>query len=243
MSTRNLKHLFQPKSVAVIGASKKPHSVGATVLKNLVLGGFAGPIMPVNPKYEMLAGLQVYARIEDLPEAPDLAVICTPPTTIPTLISELGARGTKAVIVLTGGLGAVTDLHGKTMKEAMLAAARPHLIRILGPNCVGLLAPGMRLNASFAHTDALAGKLAFVSQSGAMVTGVLDWAKSRGIGFSKFISLGDAADVDFGDVLDYLASDVETQSIMLYIEAITSARKFMSAARAAARSKPTIVIK
>jgi acetyltransferase len=243
MSIRNLKHLFQPKSVAVIGASNKPHSIGATVLKNLVVGGFAGPIMPVNPKYRMLAGLEVYSRIEQLPAAPDLAIICTPPTTIPGLISALGARGTKAAIVLTGGLGTVTDLRGKTMKEAMLAAARPHLLRILGPNCVGLIAPGIQLNASFAHTDALPGKVAFVSQSGAMVTGVLDWAKSRGIGFSKFIALGDGADIDFGDVLDYLASDAETHAIMLYVEAITSARKFMSAARAAARSKPTIVIK
>jgi acetyltransferase len=243
MSIRNLKHLFQPKSVAVIGASAKQHSVGATVLKNLVVGGFAGPIMPVNPKYRTLYGLEVYSRIKHLPEAPDLAVICTPPITLPGLISELGERGTKAAIVLTAGLGGVTDLHGKTMKEAMLIAAKPHLLRILGPNCVGLIAPGIRLNASFAHTDALPGKVAFVSQSGAMVTGVLDWAKSRGIGFSKFISLGDGADVDFGDVLDYLASDVETQAIMLYVEAITSARKFMSAARAAARSRPTIVIK
>jgi acetyltransferase len=243
MSIRNLKHLFQPKSVAVIGASAKQHSIGATVLKNLVVGGFAGPIMPVNPKYRTLCGLEVYSRIAHLPHAPDLAVICTPPITIPGLIGELGERGTKAAIVLTAGLAAVTDLHGRTMKEAMLAAASPHLLRILGPNCVGLIAPGIRLNASFAHTDALPGKVAFVSQSGAMVTGVLDWAKSRGIGFSKFISLGDGADVDFGDVLDYLASDVDTQAIMLYVEAITSARKFMSAARAAARSKPTIVIK
>ncbi|MDB5771554.1 MAG: family N-acetyltransferase [Burkholderia sp.] len=243
MSIRNLQHLFQPKSVAVIGASNKPHSVGATVLTNLVVGGFGGPIMPVNPKYDKLAGLEVYKRVSHLPSAPDLAVICTPPTTIPGLIAELGERGTKAAIVLTAGLTAVTDLHGKTMKEAMLVAARPHLLRILGPNCVGLIAPGIKLNASFAHTDALPGRVAFVSQSGAMVTGVLDWAKSRGIGFSRFISLGDSADVDFGDVLDYLASDVTTHAIMLYAEAITSARKFMSAARAAARSKPTIVIK
>jgi acetyltransferase len=129
------------------------------------------------------------------------------------------------------------------MEELMLAEAKPHLLRILGPNCVGLLVPAIGLNASFAHTSALPGKIAFVSQSGAMVTGVLDWAKSRGIGFSKFISLGDSADVDFGDVLDYLASDWETQAILLYVEAISAARKFMSAARAAARSKPTLVIK
>ena len=162
---------------------------------------------------------------------------------MPELIAQLGAYGTKAVIVLTSGLATVKDRHGKSMKELMLAAAKPHLLRILGPNCVGLLAPHVGLNASFAHVNALPGKIAFVSQSGAMVTGVLDWANSRGIGFSKFISLGDSADVDFGDLLDYLASDPDTHAILLYAEAVTSARKFMSAARAAARSKPTLIVK
>lgn len=243
MSVRNLKYLFEPSSIAVIGASPKPHSVGATVLQNLLAGGFRGTVMLVNPKYDMMADLKVYASAAKLPGAPDLAVICTPPSTVPGIIADLGKLGTKAAIVLTAGLGAVKDLRGRTMKDLMLAAAKPHLLRILGPNCVGLLVPGLGVNASFAHTGALPGKIAFVSQSGAMVTGVLDWAKSRGIGFSKFISLGDSADVDFGDVLDYLASDPETHAILLYMEAITDARKFMSAARAAARSKPTLVIK
>lgn len=243
MSVRNLKYLFEPSSIAVIGASPKPHSVGATVLQNLLAGGFRGTVMLVNPKYDMMADLKVYASAAKLPGAPDLAVICTPPSTVPGIIADLGKLGTKAAIVLTAGLGAVKDLRGRNMKDLMLAAAKPHLLRILGPNCVGLLVPGLGVNASFAHTGALPGKIAFVSQSGAMVTGVLDWAKSRGIGFSKFISLGDSADVDFGDVLDYLASDPETHAILLYMEAITDARKFMSAARAAARSKPTLVIK
>jgi acetyltransferase len=243
MSIRNLKHLFEPHSVAVIGASSRPHSVGATVFQNLVAGGFNGTVMPVNPKYQTLSGLQVYASAAKLPSAPDLAVICTPPATIPDIISDLGKLGTKAAIVLSAGLATAKDLRGRTMKDLMLAAAKPHLLRVLGPNCVGLLVPGIGLNASFAHADALPGKIAFVSQSGAMVTGVLDWAKSRGIGFSKFISLGESADVDFGDVLDYLASDPDTHAILLYVEAIKDARKFMSAARAAARSKPTLVIK
>ena len=241
MSVRNLKHLFRPTSVAIIGASIRAHSVGATVLRNIVIGGFSGPVLPVNPKYDMLSGLKTYASVGDLPLAPELAIICTPPQTVPGLISELGAAGTRAVIVLTAGLGAATE--GVSIKQRMLDAARPNLVRILGPNCVGLLVPGIGLNASFAHAGALPGKIAFVSQSGAMVTGVLDWAKSRGIGFSKFISLGDGSDIDFGDVLDYLASDGETRSILLYIEAVSEARKFMSAARAAARSKPTLVIK
>jgi acetyltransferase len=243
MSIRNLEHFFQPQSVAVIGASDKPRSVGATVLHNLVAGGFAGRILPVNPKHDVLAGLEVYATVDRMPETPELAIICTPPATVPALINKLGARGTKAAVVITAGLGGVDDGQGRTLKEAMLAASKPYLLRILGPNCVGLLVPRIGLNASFAHTDALPGKIAFVSQSGALVTAVLDWAKSRCIGFSKFISLGDSADVDFGDVLDYLGGDAETHAILLYIESITAARKFMSAARAAARNKPVIVVK
>ncbi len=243
MSVRNLEHLFRPRSIAVIGASGAPRSVGATVLHNLVEGKFAGAIMPVNPKHDELDGIKVYPTVASLPTVPELAVICTPPATVPTLISQLGDRGSKAAIVITAGLGRDKDSQGRTLKEAMLAAAKPHLLRILGPNCVGLLVPGLGLNASFAHTNALPGKIAFVSQSGALVTAVLDWAKSRGIGFSKFISLGDSADVDVGDVLDYLGSDAETHAILLYLESITAARKFMSAARAAARNKPVIVVK
>lgn len=243
MTIRNLNHLFRPESVAVIGASSRPRSVGATVLQNLVTGGFAGPIYPVNPKYDQLAGLQVFRNVAQLPQTPELAVICTPPATVPGLIRELGERGTRAAVVLTAGLNGLQGEGERSLKDAMLAAGRPYLMRILGPNCVGLLVPGIGLNASFAHTAALPGRIAFVSQSGAMVTGVLDWAKSRGIGFSKFISLGESADVDFGDVLDYLANDGETTAILLYVEAITSARKFMSAARAAARTKPTLAIK
>lgn len=243
MSIRNLKHLFEPSSIAVIGASDKPHRVGTTVLQNLVAGGFAGAVMPVNPKYETLSGLTVYRSTAKLPGVPELAIVCTPPSTVPGIIGELGKLGTKAAIVLTAGMGSTRDLLGRSMKDLMLAAARPHLLRILGPNCVGLLVPALGLNAGLAHTGAQHGKIAFVSQSGAMMTGVLDWANSRGIGFSKFISLGDSADVDFGDLLDYLASDADTQAILLYMETITNARKFMSAARAAARSKPTLVIK
>jgi len=243
MSIRNLEHLFRPQSIALIGASDRPRSVGATVLRNLIDGKFAGAIMLVNPKHDELGGIKVYPTVASLPAIPELAVICTPPATVPALIGEVGAFGTKAAIVITAGLGMSKDSQGRTLKESMLAAARPHLLRVLGPNCVGLLIPGLGLNASFAHTSAVPGKIAFVSQSGALVTAVLDWAKARGIGFSKFISLGDSADVDCGDVLDYLASDAETHSILLYLESITAARKFMSAARAAARNKPVIVVK
>ncbi|MDB5824916.1 MAG: family N-acetyltransferase [Herminiimonas sp.] len=243
MSIRNLQQMFAPRSVALIGASQRPHSVGATVLRNLNEGGFKGAIFPVNPKHAELAGLRCWPDVTSLPETPELAVICTPPATVPAIIRELGMRGTRAAIVLTAGLGARYDDTGRTVKQAMLDEANPWLLRILGPNCVGLLVPGIGLNASFAHTGALPGGIAFVSQSGALVTGVLDWAKSRGIGFSRFVSLGESADVDFGDVLDFLASDIETRAILLYVEDIRHARKFMSAARAAARSKPTLIVK
>lgn len=236
MSTRNLEFLFRPTSIAVIGASDRKGSVGATVIRNIIAGGFKGKIYPVNHAHRKVAGQLAYARVEDLPQTPDLAVIATPPATIPALIDALGHRGTRAVVVISGGLDHATN-------QAMRDAARPYLLRILGPNCVGLLVPGIGLNASFAHTSALPGNLAFVSQSGGLTTAVLDWAKSRDIGFSHFISLGEAADVDFGDVLDYLASDSSTHAILLYIESIASSRKFMSAARAAARNKPVLVVK
>jgi len=243
MSVRNLDKLFAPRSVALIGASERPGSLGATLLHNLVAGGFRGAIHPVNPKYTELAGLPVAASVAALASAPDLAVICTPPATVPALIRQLGEMGTRAAVVLSAGLADARDERGRSLRQAMLDAANPYLLRILGPNSAGLLAPGLGLNASVAHSGALPGRIAFVSQSGALMTGVLDWARSRGIGFSHFIALGDSADVDLGDVLDYLASDGATGSILLYVEHLRYARKFMSAARAAARSKPTLVLK
>jgi acetyltransferase len=243
VTIRNLEFLFRPKSIAVIGASDRDGSVGATVIRNVLAGGFSGPVYAVNRRHEEVAGQRAYRDVTSLPEAPDLAVIATPPATIPELIGALGARGTRAAVVLTAGLAAARAGDGKSLTQAMLEAARPHLLRILGPNCVGLLVPGLGINASFAHTAALPGNLAFVSQSGGLTTAVLDWARSRAIGFSHFISLGDAADVDFGDVLDYLASDAATRAILLYIESVQSARKFMSAARAAARNKPVVAVK
>ena len=243
MSIRNLDHLFRPNSIAVIGASDRPHSVGATVILNLLEGRFAGPVMPVNPKCDAVAGMRAYRNLASLPAAPELAVICTPPATVPGIIAELGAMGTRAAVVLTAGMAGSKNSQGLSLQQAMLDAAKPHLLRILGPNCVGLIIPRLGLNASFAHTNALAGRIAFVSQSGALTTAVLDWAKTNGIGFSYFISIGDSADIDFGDVLDYLGSDPGTRAILLYIESVREARKFMSAARAAARNKPIIVVK
>ena len=236
MSIRHLDRLLEPKSIAVIGASDRVGSVGATVWRNLCAGDFAGPKYAVNPKHTTIGGVAAFSDPAALPQAPDLAVLCTPPDTVPGLIRQLGHLGTRAAVIMTAGLTA-------SQKQATLDAARPYLLRILGPNCLGLLSPHLGLNASFAHTDALPGEVAFVSQSGALVTAVLDWAKSRQIGFSHMVSLGEHADVDFGDLIDHLASDARTRSILLYIESIEEPRKFMSAARAAARNKPVIVVK
>ena len=243
MSVHNLKKLFRPESVAVIGASNRPRAIGALVMRNLLQGGFDGPIMPVNPKYKAVGGVLAYGDVADLPLTPDLAVICTPPPTVPNLIDQLGTRGTRAAIVLTAGLDRERMERGGTIQDALIKTARRHQLRVLGPNCLGLLVPGIKLNASFSHLPAHVGQIAFVSQSGAMCTAVLDWARSRGIGFSHFVSLGNKADVDFGDVIDYLGSDPNTRSILLYIEGIRDGRKFMSAARAAARNKPVLAIK
>ncbi len=241
MSRRNLEHLLNPRSIALIGASDRPHSVGATVMRNLLGAGFAGPVWPVNLRHAVVAGRRAYPSVAELPEAPQLAIVCTPAPGIPALISELGARGTRAAIVISAGLE--ERVGGRTLASAMLEAAKPFTLRILGPNCIGLLVPGIGLNASFAHVGARKGDLAFVAQSGALTTAMLDWADAQGIGFSHFISLGNAVDVDFGDLLDHLARDGATRAILLYIESVTAARKFVSAARTVARNKPVIVVK
>ena len=243
MSTRNFDKLFRPASVAVVGATPRPKSIGAQVMDNLLHGGFSGPIMPVNPNHESVCGVLAYKDVASLPMVPDLAVICTPPETVLDLVEELCERGVRAAVVLTAGLRDEEVEDGVSIADAMLVIVKKYGMRILGPNSLGLLVPGVGLNASFAHTPALPGKIAFVSQSGALCTAVLDWARPRGIGFSHFLSMGDMAELDFGDVLDYLGSDPETSAILLYIESIHHNRTFMSAARAAARNKPVLAIK
>jgi acetyltransferase len=236
VTIRNLERLLAPASIALVGASNEADSIGLWLARNLLAGGFAGPIRLVNPRRPRILDHDALASIAELPEAPDLAVIATPPATIPHVVAELGARGTRAAIVVTAGLDA-------GVRQKMLDAARPHCLRILGPNVIGLMLPGIGLNASFSHIAAPKGDLALLSQSGALITGILDWASSRGIGFSHVVSLGDMADVDFGDMLDYLAADTESRAVLIYMEALTGARKFMSAARRAARVKPVVVVK
>jgi acetyltransferase len=247
MSLRNLDQLFRPGSIAVIGASNQENTVGRVVMRNLLQAGFAGPILPVNPRHEAVAGVLAYPSVRELPRCPDLAVICTPAATVPGIIDELGGLGCRAAVVLSAGLGQPDSqpngAQGPSLATEMLAAAGKYGLRILGPNCVGLIAPGHRLNASFAHAPALPGKLAFLSQSGGLCTAILDWARSRDIGFSYFVSLGDQADVDFADVIDWLVEQGDARAILLYVESVQHARKFLSAARAASRVLPIVAIK
>lgn len=243
MTIRNLDALFKPASIALVGASEEPSSIGAVLAKNLLNGGYQGRIMLVNPKHKKMHNTTCYTDIAHLPETPDLAIIATPPATVPELVSSLGSKGTKGAVVITAGFAEAAAWQGKELQQALLDAAKPHLLRLIGPNCLGILVPGVGINASFSHINASPGKLAFVTQSGAIVTAMLDWAEAQGIGFSHIVSLGDMCDVDFGDMLDYLANDKNTRAILLYIEAVNSSRKFMSAARAAARMKPVIVVK
>ncbi|HYN38041.1 MAG TPA: CoA-binding protein, partial [Rhodospirillales bacterium] len=243
MSIRNLDRLFKPRSLALVGASKEKGSLGAVLARNLFTAGFAGPIMPVNPRYQAIEGVLSYPNADALPEVPDLVVIATPPATVPDLVGAFAARGTRGAVVITAGFGEGGDAAGDSLRRAMLEAAGRHGMRIVGPNCIGVMVPSQGLNAGFAHIAPHPGSIAFVAQSGAVATSVLDWASARGIGFSHIVSLGDMSDVDFGDMLDYLAGEPEVRAVLLYIEAVTQARKFMSAARAASRLKPVIVIK
>ena len=236
MTIRNLEKLLAPKSVALIGASPAPGSVGAIVTTNLTAGGFSGPIWLVNPHHRSIGDAHCYPTVAALPGVPDLGVIATPPETIPGLITDLAAKGTRAAVVITAGVSG-------PLRTEMLKASQAACLRIEGPNCLGLLLPEIGLNASFSHRMPLKGDLAFLSQSGALVTALIDWASDRGIGFSHVVSVGDMADVDFGDLLDYLAGDTSSRAILIYMEQLTQAPKFLSAARRAARAKPVIVLK
>jgi len=194
MSIRNLEFALKPRSVALIGASKRPGSVGAVLARNLFKGGFDGPIMPVNPKYQAIEGVLTYPSIEALPLVPDLAVISTPPETVPGIVEALGRKGTRAAVAITAGFGESKEAAGRERQQALLDAARPYLLRIIGPNCLGILVPGIGLNASFAHLTPAKGPIAFVAQSGAIITSVMDWAERRGIGFSHLVSSAGSSD-------------------------------------------------
>ncbi|QFU22682.1 bifunctional acetate--CoA ligase family protein/GNAT family N-acetyltransferase [Shewanella eurypsychrophilus] len=243
MSQRTLNTLFKPKSVAIIGASNREKRAGNVVMRNLLAGGFSGPIMPVTPKYEAVLGVLAYPNIEALPLIPDLAIICTAAIKVPAIVEKLAQFGCKVAIINASGMSQQTTEDGIDLLTQSKSNAKCYGMRLLGPNSLGMMLPNLGLNASLAHTSALPGKIAFVSQSAAICTTVLDWANNKGIGFSSFISLGDATDIDFDELLDYLGRDSRTSAIMLYIDSINEKRHFLSAARAASRNKPILVIK
>lgn len=240
MTVRNLDRLFKPKSIALIGQDWSDRAPARLVARNLLRGGFAGPVMPVaGSKVKAVEGVLAYPDLAALPLAPDLAVVAGAPEQLPDLISQLGALGTRALVALGGGLPA----DGGALAQAIRSAARPFMMRVVGPGCLGVMMPDHGLNASLAHIAPLKGDIACITRSAAMATTVLDWATARGIGFSHLISVGDMVDVDFGDMLDYLCADGHTRAILVTLDTISSARKFMSAARAASRLKPVIVLK
>src|SRR6266568_2749896 len=239
MSTYRLDKLFSPRSVAVVGASPRETSAGRAVLANLRQGGFEGSIHVVNPRYDEIEVIRSLKSFGELPEVPDLVVIAVPPQAVPAIVAAAGEKGTATGIIITAGLG-----HGPgSLADACEKTARASGLRLVGPNCLGILVPHAKLNASFAAHLPQAGDLALLSQSGAIAAGLVEWAATRAIGFSAVVSLGDKIDVDFGDLLDYFAIDRRTRAILLYIESVKDARKFMSAARAAARAKPVLVVK
>ncbi|MGF6572206.1 acetyltransferase [Paraburkholderia sp. GAS333] len=241
MTVRNLDALFRPKSVAVIGASQRPGSTGAMVWARVLEGGFDGPLWPVNPKYEneTLGGHVVIGDVGDLPQAPTVALICTPPATWPAIIHKLGGLGTRAAIIV----GEVRSDDDRLALRHALSAARPNLLRIVGPGSLGVVSPGLRAHLGAPSCTVKPGGVAWVSQSNALTNAVLGWAQARGLGFSHAVALGGEADVDAGDVLDYLASDPGTRAILLELDSVRAARKFMSAARAAARNKPVLALR
>ncbi|MGB9096258.1 GNAT family N-acetyltransferase [Erwinia sp.] len=234
MSQRGLEALLRPKSIAVIGASSRPERAGYLMMRNLLAGGFNGPILPVNPKYQAVCGVLTWPDIASLPLSPDLAVLCTHASRNLELLKALGERGCKACIILSAPASQLEELK---------QCASEWQIRLLGPNSLGLLAPWQGLNASFSPVAIQKGKLAFISQSAAVSNTILDWAQQRQLGFSWFIALGDSLDIDADDLLDFLARDGKTSAILLYLEHLSDARRFVSAARSASRNKPILVIK
>ncbi|HEU0236168.1 MAG TPA: acetate--CoA ligase family protein [Candidatus Limnocylindrales bacterium] len=237
-----LDAIFHPRSVAVIGATEKDGSVGRTILWNLLSSPFGGTVYPVNPTRPAILGVKAYPTIAAIGEPVDLAVIVTPAKTAPALVEECGQAGVKGVIIISAGFKEVGP-DGVELERQVLAAARRHGIRVVGPNCLGVMNPIGRLNATFAAGIANPGRVGFVSQSGALLTAILDWATLEGVGFSAIVSLGSMLDVGWGDVIDYLGNDPNTDSIVMYMETIGDARAFLSSAREVARTKPIIVIK
>jgi acetyltransferase len=240
---RTIQKIFRPQRIAVIGVSNDPNSVGGITLRNLVSGGFNGVVYPINPKHEAVLGITCYKDVKSLPKVPDLAVICTNAKTVPGLVRECGEAGVLGIVIMSAGFKEIGE-EGKKLEEQVKAeVAKFPGMRVIGPNCLGVIVPGHNMNVSFANGMPKKGHVAFISQSGALCTSALDWAHEENIGFSYFVSIGNTMDIGFGDLIDFFGQDPNTKSIILYVESVAKARQFMTAARAFARKKPIIVYK
>ena len=242
MGIYNLDKIFKPQSIAVIGASEKPGSIGRTLVENLVQGGFQGKVYPVNPKYRSILTLKAYSSILDTEGPVDLAIIAIPIATVPDMVKQCVNKKVDGAVIISAG-GREVGPEGEDIEKRIEWEAWKGGLRIVGPNCLGIICPQRNLNASFASRMPQKGKLAFISQSGAICSAILDLSPKENIGFSYFVSIGSMVDVDFGDLIDYLATDPQVSSLLLYIESLSNFRKFMSAARAASRLKPIVVLK
>lgn len=244
MSTRYLESLFNPDSIVVIGASERADNLGGMVLRNLLGGGYPGRLLVINQNdYDNVHGVPCVRKVSKMDFSPDLAIICTPPDTVAKTIKRLGEAGVRTAIVMTGGMSRTHSKTGQPLMYSVREAAKETGIRVLGPNTIGLMVPARSLNATYAHMGAIPGRVAFVGQSGTIASSVIDWAFARGVGFSYFLTLGDGMDIDHDDLIDYLAQDTQTRAILLHIENIPNARRFMSAVRVASRTKPVIAVK
>ncbi len=242
MVTLNLDKIFNPKSVAIVGASDEEGTVGHALMKNFAELEYEGKVYPVNIRKTEIFGIKTYQNVEQIPETVDLAVIATPSKTVPDIVEQCGRAGIKGLIIISAGFKEIGP-EGRALEEKILEIKKKYDLRIIGPNCLGIIRPRISLNATFVGKMPKPGNIAFISQSGALGSAILDWAIHENIGFSNFVSVGSMIDVDFGDLIDYFGTDSKTRSILMYIEGITDARKFMSAARHFARTKPIIVVK
>ena len=242
MLSKKLEKMFNPEAIAVVGATSRRGHVGYSLIKNLIGSDYNGIVYPVNLKRKSILGVKTYPSISKIPDIVDLAIITTPAKTVPDIVKECGESGVSGVVIISAGFSEIGK-EGQKIMDQIIRYGKKYSMRILGPNCMGFMKPSIHLNATFANKIALPGKIAFISQSGALGTAILDWSVSQNVGFSHFVSIGGMADISFSDLIDYFGNDPNTNSILIYMESLREARKFLSAARAFARSKPIIILK
>ncbi|MDP8211120.1 MAG: acetate--CoA ligase family protein, partial [Candidatus Stygibacter australis] len=243
MITKKLSKLFNPKVIAIIGASSREGTVGNSLMKNIIGSGYDGIVYPINPKRTNILGVKTYKTLSEIPDQVDLAVIAVGAKYVPDIVEDCGINGISGIVLISAGFTEIPGEEGKMLLAQIAETIKKYNMRMIGPNCLGFIKPSIKLNATFANRMALPGKIAFISQSGALCTAILDWSVKQNVGFSHFVSIGTAMDVSFHDLIDYFGSDPQTTSIVIYMESLTDARSFLSAARAFARNKPIIVLK